>query len=362
MNSVRHLELFSGIGGFRSAFDHLGLDYGFDAECVGFSEIDRYASLSYKSNYDVSGCLEIGDIVTFTESRNAIEDLKDFDFLTGGFPCQAFSMMGSQRGFEDERGNLFFNIIKILEIKRPPFVLLENVRNLVRHDGGNTFRVIRSELEKLGYHVHHDIFNTADFGLAQTRNRVYIFCSLQKLPPDFEFTSECVKNSFSGRTSLLMQKDVTDVLSKKADEKYYLSDKIKPTILADGSAGFQSCSDINQLIARPLTATMVKMHRACQDNYYSDGFIESGDPYEYSRIRFSKEELARQRIRKLTPEEAYELQGFPRNMAGNARKAGVSEHQLYKQAGNAASVNVIYAILKYLLVDRNVMGNVQSIS
>lgn len=362
MNSVRHLELFSGIGGFRSAFDHLGLDYGFEAECIGFSEIDRYASLTYRSNYDVSGCKEIGDIVTFTENRNDIADLKNFDFLTGGFPCQAFSMMGNQRGFEDERGNLFFNIIKILEIKKPPFVLLENVRNLVRHDCGNTFRVIRSELEKLGYHVYYDIFNTADFGLAQTRNRVYIFCSLRKLPHDFEFTSGCVKDCFPGRSSLLIQKNVTDVLSKKVNDKYYLSDKIKPTILADGSAGFRSCSDINQLIARPLTATMVKMHRACQDNYYSDGFIESEDPYEYSRTEFTKEELAGQRIRKLTPEEAYELQGFPRDMAEKAKKAGVSEHQLYKQAGNAASVNVIYAILKYLLIDQNIMGDVQSIS
>ena len=304
MNSVRHLELFSGIGGFRSAFDHLALDYGFDTECIGFSEIDKYASLVYKANYDVSDCLEMGDIVKFTESGKNIEALEDFEFLTGGFPCQAFSMMGSQRGFEDERGNLFFNIIRILEIKRPPFVLLENVRNLVRHDNGKTFKVIRAELEKLGYHVYYDIFNTADYGLAQTRNRVYIFCSLKEMPEGFTFSSECVKSCFPDRTSLLIQKDVTDVLSKKVDEKYYLSEKIKPTILADGSAGFQSCSDINQLIARPLTATMVKMHRACQDNYYSDGFINSNNPVEYTMIHFSKDELAGQRIRKLTPEEA----------------------------------------------------------
>ena len=306
--------------------------------------------------------MEMGDIVKFTEDQANIEKLKNFEFLTGGFPCQAFSMMGSQRGFEDERGNLFFNITKILETKKPPFALLENVRNLVRHDNGNTFRIIKAELEKLGYHVYYDIFNTADFGLAQTRNRVYIFCSLKELPKDFVFTSEHIKNCFSGSPSLLMQKDVTDVLSKKVDEKYYLSDKIKPTILADGSAGFQSCSDINQLIARPLTATMVKMHRACQDNYYSDGFIGSENPHEYLRKQFSKEELAKQRIRKLTPEEAYELQGFPRGMVANARRAGVSEHQLYKQAGNAASVNVIYAILKYLLIDQNILGDVQSIS
>ena len=356
MHSVRHLELFSGIGGFRYAFDCLATDLNFIAECVGFSEIDESASIVYKNAFSTEGELEIGDIVRFTESENQINRLKGFDILTGGFPCQAFSMMGYQKGFADERGNLFFNIAKILEEKKPRYILLENVRNLVKHDGGNTFSVIKCKLEDLGYHVYYDIFNTEHFGLAQTRNRVYIFCSLTEMPEGFVFSEEAVLGAFSNapKTSLIMQKSVLDVLEKSVPEKYYLSERIKPTILSNGTGGFKSNSEINQMIARPLTATMVKMHRACQDNYYSEDFICSQDPNEYLKKVFSKEDLAKQRIRKLTPEEAYALQGFPKSMATDARAIGISEHQLYKQAGNAASVNVIYAILNYLISSNHI--------
>ena len=135
------------------------------------------------------------------------------------------------------------------------------------------------------------------------------------------------------------------------DKKYFLSERIKPTLLADGSANFKSKSDINMSIARPLTATMHKMHRACQDNYYSQDFIES-----YGAINpvktMSKEELALLPIRKLTPEEAFMLQGFPANFAINGRNAGVADGSLYKQAGNAVSVNTIYAVLYYLITNK----------
>lgn len=357
MNTVKHLELFSGIGGFRSAFDHLASDYNFKAECVGFSEIDKFASDVYKANYSKDGAVEIGDIVSFTENIENIKELEDFDILTGGFPCQAFSMMGYQKGFEDERGNLFFNIAKILEVKQPKFVLLENVRNLKNHDKGNTFKVIKATLEDLGYHVYYDIFNTKDFKLAQTRNRVYIFCSRIDLGEDFTFSSDDIIKSFENvdNSSLLIQKDILDVLAKDVDAKYLLSERIKPTILSDGTGGYNSKSKINLLIARPLTATMVKMHRACQDNYYSLDFINSSNPYEYLEKELNKDELLNSKIRKLTPEEAYELQGFSREMVVKARNIGISEHQLYKQAGNAASVNVIYAILKYLLIDHRIL-------
>lgn len=357
MRSVRHLELFSGIGGFRRAFDLLADDIGFFSECIGFSEIDQSASSVYKNFFPIDCELEIGDIVKFTESKEKINHLKGFDILTGGFPCQAFSMMGYQKGFSDERGNLFFNIARILEVKKPRYLLLENVRNLVRHDGGNTFSVIKGKLEDLGYHVYYDIFNTANFELAQTRNRVYIFCSLTEMGDGFVFSEERVRESFvrAPKKKLLRQKSVLDVLEKDVSEKYFLSEKIKPTILSNGTGGFASNSEINQIVARPLTATMVKMHRACQDNYYSEGFIRSISPDDYLRLEFSKEELAKQRIRKLTPEEAFALQGFPKEMAIQARSIKISEHQLYKEAGNAASVNVIYAILYYLFVVSNIM-------
>ena len=135
-----------------------------------------------------------------------------------------------------------------------------------------------------------------------------------------------------------------------------MSEKIKPTILSDGTGNFKSNSEINQIIARPLTATMVKMHRACQDNYYSDDFICCESLDDYLKSSYTKDEQIKQRIRKLTPEEAFALQGFPIEMVVKAKSKNISDHQLYKQAGNAASVNVIYAILYYLLEKENIMN------
>ena len=143
---------------------------------------------------------------------------------------------------------------------------------------------------------------------------------------------------------------VNDILSLDVDQKYFLSERIKPTLLADGSANFKSKSDINMSIARPLTATMHKMHRACQDNYYSQDFIESHGAINPVKT-MTKEQLAQLPIRKLTPEEAFMLQGFPANFAINGRNAGVADGSLYKQAGNAVSVNTIYAVLYYLITN-----------
>ena len=137
-------------------------------------------------------------------------------------------------------------------------------------------------------------------------------------------------------------------MAKTVDAKYYLSDKLKPTILADGSANFKSKSDINQLIARTLTASMHKMHRACQDNYYSQDFIDSHGAINHV-LDYTKEQLAKLSIRKLTPQEAFMLQGFPAEFATIAQNARVANGALYKQAGNAVSVNVIYAVLYYLI-------------
>ena len=145
-----------------------------------------------------------------------------------------------------------------------------------------------------------------------------------------------------------------NLLEKSVDEKYYLSERIKPTILSNGSKNFKSKSEINQLIARPLTATMVKMHRACQDNYYSDEFLNHPNPSKYLEKDIPKDEQAKHRIRKLTPLEALRLQGFDEDFCLNASKAGVSNHQLYKQAGNAVSVNTVYSIIHYL-VKKNIV-------
>jgi len=211
-------------------------------------------------------------------------------------------------------------------------------------------------LEALGYHVFPNIYNTADFHLPQTRNRLVIFATKddldEKWMKDF-FTPNAVKETFDNAYKALSTNHystVIDVLSSKVDSRYFLSERIKPTILADGSANFKSRSDINMIIARPLTATMHKMHRACQDNYYSQDFIDSHGKINHVED-YTKEQLSKLSIRKLTPEEAFMLQGFPKEFAINGRNAGVSDGALYKQAGNAVSVNVIYAILYFLITN-----------
>lgn len=354
---MKHLELFAGIGGFRRALDLLSEDQIMDFKCVGFSEIDSNATKTYKAIYDISDEeVEMGDIVEFTSNPNNIKSLPHFDLLTGGFPCQTFSMMGKQAGFNEDRGQMFFRILDIVKEVKPKYLLLENVKNLYTHDKGNTFKRIRLELEALGYNVAWGIFNTADYNLPQTRNRVLIFASLGAFPNGFaeQFTPENVKELFNKdiqRCSVYKYETTLDVLDKEVPEKYFLSERIKPTILADGSANFKSNSEINLCIARPLTASMHKMHRACQDNYYSQDFIES-DGQENPVTTCSKEELALRKIRRLTPEEAFALQGFPKEFATEARAAGVSDGALYKQAGNAVSVNTIYAVMYYLIKNK----------
>jgi len=356
---INHLELFSGIGGFRHALELMCNDFNISCNNVGFSEMDSYAINVYKSNFTTDNEIEIGNIVSFVDSRRHIKELPNFNFLTGGFPCQAFSMMGKQYGFNDERGDVFFEILEVVKTKKPEFILLENVKNILTHNKGETFRVILQSICDAGYnHIYYDIFNSSDYALAQNRNRVYIFATRKALKNSFCFNHERVKETFDNiiqNTSLLKHEYTYDILEKKVDSKYYLSETIKPTILSDGSKNFKSNSSIDQLIARPLTATMAKMHRACQDNYYSDDYINSRNPFEYSCKSFSKEELAQKNIRRLTPKEAYNIQGFNDAFYINAKNSMISDSQLYKQAGNAVSVNTVYAVLHYLFIEAKIM-------
>lgn len=348
---MNHVELFAGVGGFRMAMDNISKDTSFNIQTVAFSEIDKKAIATYCANYNVKKELALGDIVKVVNDEKTLAQIPHFDLLSGGFPCQTFSMMGEQAGFGEERGQMFFRIMDMVYRFHPNFILLENVKNLINHDRGRTISVIKNEIENAGYYFHYDVFNSNDFGLPQKRCRVIMFARKKEFG-DFSFSTKLVKNSFESidrkSCSLNFYSNVLNILDKKVDEKYYLSEKIKPTILSDGSAGFKSKSDIDQIISRPLTATMHKMHRACQDNYYSDNFILSKGkdrPINY----LSKAELAQLRIRRLTPKEAFLLQGFPKYFSSKATKANVANGAQYKQAGNAVSVNTIYAVLNYLI-------------
>ena len=354
---MRHLELFAGIGGFRRAFDLLSKDGLMQFESIGYSEIDARAATTYRACYHPDANeIVLGDIVAFTKDPSKSRSLAPIDILSGGFPCQAFSMMGQQQGFKEDRGQLFFRITDIIDAlgeQKPRYLLLENVKNLQNHDNKNTYKRIRRELEAKGYSVYEDIFNTANFGLPQKRSRIFIFATTEELPYGFmfDFSENRVlenfqenKSNFGGQSF----ESVLDILDVAADKKYFLSEKVKPTILSDGTAGYKSKSEINQRVARTLTATMHKMHRACQDNYYSQDYIESHGK-ENPALTCTKEQLASLPIRKITPEEAFMLQGFPKEFVTDARSAGVSDGALYQQAGNAVSVNVVYAIMRYLI-------------
>ncbi len=169
--SIRFLDLFAGIGGFRSGLEAIG---GF--ECIGHCEIDPYANQAYNAIYEPKGEVYHEDARTIDPAA-----LPDIDLICGGFPCQSFSIAGKRRGFEDDtRGTLFFEIARIAAVKRPAFLLLENVPGLLSHDQGRSFETILRALDELGYNVAWQVLNSKDFGVPQSRNRVYIIGYLRE--------------------------------------------------------------------------------------------------------------------------------------------------------------------------------------
>ena len=162
--AIRFFDMFAGIGGFRSGLEAIG---GF--ECVGYCEIDKYAKQAYEAMYDTGGELY------FDDARKIVpEQLPDFDLLVGGFPCQSFSIAGARKGFDDTRGTLFFEIARIAAVKKPKYLFLENVPGLLNHDKGRTFETILRTLDGLGYDVCWQVLNSKNFGVPQSRNRVFI--------------------------------------------------------------------------------------------------------------------------------------------------------------------------------------------
>lgn len=179
--AIRFFDMFAGIGGFRSGLEAVG---GF--ECVGYCEIDKYANQAYKAIYDTKGELYFEDARTIEPC-----DLPDIDLICGGFPCQSFSIAGKRLGFDDDtRGTLFFEIARIAAVKRPAFLFLENVPGLLSHDGGRTFATILSALDELGYDVAWQVLNSKNFGVPQSRKRVYLVGYFRERCPGeiFSFT------------------------------------------------------------------------------------------------------------------------------------------------------------------------------
>lgn len=271
---MKFLDLFAGIGGFRLGMEAAG------HKCIGFCEIDRFARESYKAIHDTRGEIEFHDITSV--SNDFIQSIGTVDIICGGFPCQAFSIAGNRRGFEDARGTLFFEIARFASILKPRILFLENVKGLLNHDKGRTFETILQTLDELGYNVEWQVLNSKDFGVPQNRERVFIIGHLR---------GECGRKVFP------------------------IGEKPKKN---------------NGLPGKNITTnTLTARYEGVANGSY---IVESKQKNVI-------------RIRKLTPKECWRLQGFPDWAFERAAKVN-SNSQLYKQAGNSVTVNVIEAIAK----------------
>lgn len=301
------VSLFAGIGGFDIALSNAGFDM------IWANDFDKYAVETFKAN--VHKNIVLGDI------NDHLNDIPEHDVLVAGFPCQPFSTLGKLQGFEDERGTLFFTIKRILKKYDTKVVILENVKNIINHDNGKTFARIRKDLEGLGYNFFKDVLNSADYGIPQRRNRVIMVA----------FKKKYFKNKlFVYPSPQPLTTVAQDYLDDDVEAKYFISTNMIGTILGKGTKGYIVKPTIDQPICKTLTATMHKMHRASQDNYFTD--IKNHEKYC---------DKNKTNIRKLTPNECRKLQGFPSDW-----KQVVSDTQAYKQFGNAVTVDVIYAVGK----------------
>lgn len=311
------VSLFAGIGGIDLGFEFAGFD------CIWANDFDKFACQTYRAN--------VGDQIVEGDIRLTKEQIPDHDILVGGFPCQPFSTLGKLQGFDDEknRGTLFFEIMDIITKHDTKVVVLENVKNLVNHDGGKTFARIKQELDEAGYDVNAQILNSQDYGIPQRRNRIFIVAFNRKYFKTGTFT-------YPEKEELKVT--TQDLLDENVPETYFLTRKLEKTILGMGTKGYMVKPTIDLPISKTLTATMHKMHRASQDNYVTD-------LKNYERNVTDKEK--RMEVRKLTPNECRQLQGFPSEWT-----QVVSDCQAYKQFGNAVTVDVAYKVacqvMKYI--------------
>ncbi len=297
MSNFKFIDLFAGIGGIRKPYQELG------GKCVFSSEIDKFAIKTYEANW---GEMPSGDI-----TKISAENIPSFDILLAGFPCQAFSIAGKRKGFDDTRGTLFFEVERILESHKPKCFMLENVKGLLSHDKGNTFRVMKDILEKkLNYKIYYKVLNAKDFGVPQNRERIIIV----------GFRNHNINFEFPKPTGDLVC--LGDILEKKVDSKYTISDKIwlshqrrKKEHNARGNGFGYSLFNENSKYTSTISA-----------RYYKDG----------SEILI---EQKGNNPRKLTPREAARLQGFPDEF-----KLVVSDLQCYKQFGNSVPTKMIGAV------------------
>ena len=307
---LRTIDLFAGIGGIRLGFEKAGF------RTVFSNDYESQCEATYNLNFPDSKLI-VEDI-----RKIGIDDLPEFDFLLGGFPCQAFSIAGYRQGFKDKkgRGNLFFDITRIIEARKPTGFLLENVKNLQGHDKGKTFRIIKETLENLGYHIKTKVLNSMEYGnVPQNRERIYIA----------GFKNKEHANKFDFPKPIKLKTKISDLLESNVDKKYYYNDKplyikLKDYVIKENT--------IYQWRRKYVRENKKGVCPTLTANMGTGG-------HNVPIIKDNKG------IRKLTPTECARIQGIPKNYK---LPDNISTSALYKQLGNSVTVPVIYRIAKQI--------------
>jgi len=301
---LRAIDLFAGIGGIRKGFANA---FDSEIEFVFSSEIDKNAQKTYYLNY---GEVPYGDITKINE-----KDIPHHDIILAGFPCQAFSVAGYRKGFEDTRGTLFFEVARIAKYHKPKVVFLENVKGFVNHDNGKTFDIVKQTLEDIGYKVYYKVLNTKDFGIPQNRERIYIVAFLDHLVK-FEFP-----------TGFNLNSTITEFLDKDVDEYYYYNNKPLYEKLKDD---VKSTKTVYQWRRKYVRANKNNLCPTLTANMGTGGH----------NVPIIKDHKG---IRKLTPHECVRHQGFDETFKF---PKDLAKSHCYKQAGNSVTVKVIEEIAK----------------
>ena len=386
---MKFLDLFAGIGGFRLGMESAG------HECIGFCEIDKFARASYKAIHNTEGEIELHDITTISDEF--VRGIGSVDIICGGFPCQAFSIAGNRRGFEDTRGTLFFEIARFASILRPRYLFLENVKGLLNHQKGDTFETMLRALDELGYDVEWQVLNSKNFGVPQNRERVFIIGHLrgERTRRIFPISGKNEQSDTESKIKVIGNTKNPNGTSHGTKSRVYDSNGLMATLTAtDYHEPKQVAIPVltpNRLEKRQngrrfktngepmFTLTAQDQHGVLlQDKKLkireatAKGYAEAkvGDSVNIANIN-SKTKRGRvgnqiantllaseqqgvvgsdYRIRRLTPRECWRLQGFP-DSAFDKAQAVTSNSQLYKQAGNSVTVNVIAEIAKYFKED-----------
>lgn len=309
-DKLKVASFFAGVGGLDLGFEQTGA-----FETIYANELDEYPAKTYEANFSVKvDCRDINDV--------KVSEIPDFDVMLGGFPCQSFSLAGYRQGFDDEkgRGTLFFELVRIMKVKKPKIVFLENVKNLVGHDNGNTFRVILEHLDKLGYHVKYQVLNAKDYGnIPHGRERIYIVA----------FRNKSLYQKFEFPQPIELTTKLSDVISfnEKQDEKYYYTE--------------EKCKFYDKLVEDMINNETIYQWRRIyvrenKSNVCPTLTANMGTGGHNVPLIKSSDG-----IRKLTPRECFNLQGFPKNFL---LPENMSDTRLYKQAGNSVVVPVINRI------------------